>query len=272
MDILSYTFFQHALLGATLASILCGMVGTYIVTRRLVFISGGLTHASFGGIGLGVFFGFSPLAGALVFAVLSALGVQWMSEKADIREDSTIAFFWTLGMSIGIICCFLSPSFVPDLNAYLFGNILTIGRDDLLLIGVVTVGAALLFLTCCGTLVSISFDPVYSRVQRLPVDFLNYLMMVLIALTIVATLRIVGIVLAISMLTIPQMTAAVLTYNYRKMIGWSILIGWVDCMVGLTFSYLFNVPSGATIILVGIVVYCLVRTVKILCNKRLACH
>ena len=114
MDILSYTFFQHALLGATLASILCGMVGTYIVTRRLVFISGGLTHASFGGIGLGVFFGFSPLAGALVFAVLSALGVQWMSEKADIREDSTIAFFWTLGMSIGIICCFLSPSFVPD--------------------------------------------------------------------------------------------------------------------------------------------------------------
>ena len=136
MEIFGYVFFQHALIGATLASILCGIIGTYIVTRRLVFISGGITHASFGGIGLGVYFGANPIVSALGFSVLCALGVQWMSHKGNIREDSTIAFFWTLGMSVGIICCFLSPDFIPDLNSYLFGSILTIGQEDLLLLGV----------------------------------------------------------------------------------------------------------------------------------------
>ena len=103
------TFFQNALIGALLASILCGFVGTYIVTRRLVFISGGITHASFGGIGIGVFAGINPILSAMVFAILSAFGVQWVSRKKDVRKDSAIAMFWTLGMSVGIICCFLTP-------------------------------------------------------------------------------------------------------------------------------------------------------------------
>ena len=106
MSILSYTFFQNALLGSLLASILCGLIGTYIVARRLVFISGGITHASFGGIGIGVYLGFSPILSAAVFSVLSACGIQWFSHRRDMREDSAIAIFWTLGMSIGIICSF----------------------------------------------------------------------------------------------------------------------------------------------------------------------
>ena len=125
MDIIQYTFFQNALLGAFLASILCGFVGTYIVTRRLVFISGGITHASFGGIGIGVFAGFNPIVSAMAFAILSAFGVQWVSAKTDVRKDSAIAMFWTLGMSVGIICCFLTPGFMPDLPSFLFGSILT---------------------------------------------------------------------------------------------------------------------------------------------------
>ena len=114
MSILSYTFFQNALLGSLLASILCGLIGTYIVARRLVFISGGITHASFGGIGIGVYLGFSPILSAAVFSVLSACGIQWFSHRRDMREDSAIAIFWTLGMSIGIICSFLAPGFTPD--------------------------------------------------------------------------------------------------------------------------------------------------------------
>ena len=112
MELLTYTFFQNAIIGSLLASILCGIVGTYIVTRRLVFISGGITHASFGGIGLGVYFGINPVVSAMAFAVASALGVQWLSHRGDVREDSTIAFFWTLGMSVGIIC-FFRPSSCP---------------------------------------------------------------------------------------------------------------------------------------------------------------
>ena len=123
MNILEYSFFQNALLGSLLASVLCGFIGTYIVTRRLVFISGGITHASFGGIGLGVFLGINPILSAMVFSVLSAFGVQWMSRRGDVREDSAIAVFWTFGMSLGIICCFLSPGFMPDLPSFLFGSL-----------------------------------------------------------------------------------------------------------------------------------------------------
>ena len=125
-------------MGCLLASILCGIVGTYIVTRRLVFISGGITHASFGGIGLGVCLGFNPVLSAMVFAVVSACGVQWVSTRGRIREDSAIALFWTLGMSVGIICCFLTPGFMPDLPSYLFGSVLTIGTPDLILLSLVT--------------------------------------------------------------------------------------------------------------------------------------
>ena len=110
MELLQYTFFQHALIGSLLASIVCGIIGTYIVTRRLVFISGGLTHASFGGIGLGLYAGISPILSAAVFSVLSAFGVEWLSKRKDMREDSAIAVFWTLGMALGIIFTFLSPA------------------------------------------------------------------------------------------------------------------------------------------------------------------
>ena len=147
MDIIQYTFFQNALLGAFLASILCGFVGTYIVTRRLVFISGGITHASFGGIGIGVFAGFNPIVSAMAFAILSAFGVQWVSAKTDVRKDSAIAMFWTLGMSVGIICCFLTPGFMPDLPSFLFGSILTIESSDLWLLGILTVVTILVFAT-----------------------------------------------------------------------------------------------------------------------------
>ena len=145
MDLLQYTFFQHALVGALFASIACGIIGTYIVTRRLVFISGGLTHASFGGIGIGLYTGISPILSAAIFSVLSAFGVSWLSKRKDMREDSAIAVFWTLGMALGIIFTFLSPGFAPDLSAFLFGNILTITKLDIIMLATLSVVLATFF-------------------------------------------------------------------------------------------------------------------------------
>ncbi len=268
MNILEYSFFQNALLGSLLASVLCGFIGTYIVTRRLVFISGGITHASFGGIGLGVFLGINPILSALVFSVLSAFGVQWMSRRGDVREDSAIAVFWTFGMSLGIICCFLSPGFMPDLPSFLFGSILTISQPDLWLLFVLLVVVAVVFALLYRTILSVAFDADFARSQRLPVAFVEYLMMALIAMTIVGTLRMVGIVLSISLLTIPQMSANVLTRNFKRMIVWSILIGWADCLMGLGLSYALNVPSGASIIFVSILVYLVLKVGNIVLKKR----
>ena len=255
MELLQYTFFQHALLGSLLASIACGLVGTYIVTRRLVFISGGLTHASFGGIGIGLYTGLSPLLTAAIFAILSAFGVEWLGKRKEMREDSAIAVFWALGMAVGVIFTFLSPGFVPDLSAYLFGNILTITRSDLVLLAVVTVLSALFFLLYLHPIVCIAFDREFARSQGIPVRLFEYVLMLLIALTIVACLRMVGIVLVISLLTVPQMTANLFTYRFHCIIGLSVVIGCISCLGGLLVSAKLNVPSGAAIIFVSIALY-----------------
>lgn len=262
MNILEYSFFQNALIGSVLASIVCGLVGTYIVTRRLTFISGGITHASFGGIGIGVFLGINPIFSAMIFSVLSAFGIQWLSRRGNVREDSAIAVFWAFGMSIGILFCFLAPGFVPDLPSFLFGSILTIESGNLWLLATLCLITLFLFTAYYRTIVSTAFDPEFARSQHLPVSLIEYTMMALIAMTIVSTLRMVGIVLAMSLLTIPQMTANLFTYNFGRIAAYSILIGCIDCVIGLTMSYWLNVPSGASIIFVSIVIYCLCKAIK----------
>ena len=133
-ELLAYDFFRNALLAALLAAISCGIIGTYIVSRRMVFISGGITHASFGGIGIGYYFGFNPILGAAGFAVLSALGIEYSSRRTEVREDSAIAILWALGMAIGIIFVFMTPGYAPNLMSYLFGNILTVSSIDILML------------------------------------------------------------------------------------------------------------------------------------------
>ena len=165
LELLQYTFFQHALLGSLFASIACGIIGTYIVTRRLVFISGGITHASFGGIGIGLYTGISPLLTAAIFSVLSAFGVEWLSKRSDMREDSAIAVFWTFGMAIGIIFSFLAPGFTPDLSSFLFGNILTITQSDILLLGILSIVLIIFFSLFLRPIVAIAFDRSHFRVS-----------------------------------------------------------------------------------------------------------
>lgn len=235
-DILQYSFFQNALLGSLFASIACGIIGTYIVTRRLVFISGGITHASFGGIGLGVYLGISPILSAAVFSILSAFGVEWLSKRRDMREDSAIAVFWTFGMAIGIIFSFLAPGFTPDLSSYLFGNILTITAADIQILAILSAILGLVFMLFLRPILYTAFDREFARSQHLPVTFIEYSLMMFIALTIVACLRMVGIVLAISLLTIPQMTANLFTSNFKRIIWGAISIGYLSCLGGLLLS------------------------------------
>lgn len=262
LELLHYTFFRHALLGSLFASIACGIIGTYIVTRRLVFISGGITHASFGGIGLGLYAGISPLLSAAVFSVLSAFGVEWLSKRKDMREDSAIAVFWTFGMAVGIIFSFLAPGFTPDLSAFLFGNILTITPTDIWMLATLSALLILFFTLFLNPIIYIAFDREFARSQRIPVAIFEYLLMMFIALTIVSCLRMVGIVLAISLLTLPQMTANLFTHSFKRIIWLSIAIGYIGCLGGLVISYKLQVPSGAAIIFFSILVYALCKVGK----------
>ena len=262
LELLQYTFFQHALLGSLFASIACGIIGTYIVTRRLVFISGGITHASFGGIGIGLYTGFSPILSAAIFSVLSAFGVEWLSKRKDMREDSAIAVFWTFGMAIGIIFSFLSPGFAPDLSAFLFGNILTITRTDIIVLAVLSLLLIAFFSIFLSPIIYIAFDREFARSQRIPVVLFEYILMMFIALTIVACLRMIGIVLAMSLLTIPQLTANLFTVSFKRIIFLSILFAYIGCLGGLLLSYQLQIPSGAAIIFFSILTYALCKIGK----------
>lgn len=262
MDLLQYAFFQNALLGSLLTAIACGIVGTYIVSRRLVFISGGITHASFGGLGLGFYLGANPILMAMVFSVLSAFGVEWVSKTQNVREDSAIAGIWSLGMALGVIFIFLTPGYAPNLSAYLFGNILTISTTDLVWIASLVVVLILVFSLFLREIVYIAFDNDFAVTQRLPVKWIEYTMMFFIAVTIVLSIRLVGIMLLMSLLTLPQITVNLFTSNFKKIIWGSILIGFLSCVAGLVLSYFLNVPSGAFIILVLVVLFLAVKTIK----------
>lgn len=262
MEILSYSFIQNALLGGLLASLLCAMVGTYVVTRRLVIAGGGVAHASLGGVGLGAYFGFSPLLGAAAFALFSGYSIEWLSRRHGAREDSATAMLWTFGMSIGILFSFLAPGFMTELPAYLFGDILSISHSDLITIGLLTALTALLFYFFLPIIVSISYDRDFAITQGLPVRFFEFILTTLTALTIVSCLHIVGIVLVISLLSIPQMTAAIFVRTFRSMVFLSALLGYAGCLCGLVVSFYFNVPSGAAIILASVSIYILSRAIK----------
>jgi len=262
-DLLAYDFFRNALVAALLAAISCGIIGTYIVSRRMVFISGGITHASFGGIGIGYYFGFNPIVGAAVFAILSALGIEFSSRKTEIREDSAIAILWALGMAVGVIFVFMTPGYAPNLMSYLFGNILTVSTTDIILLLSLCFVILAFFILQFKNILYIAFDEEFARARRLPVSLIKYIMISLIALTIVFNIRVVGIILVISLLTIPQTIANMFVKRFYSIMVFSVLIALLGTLSGLILSYVFDIPSGAAIIFFLVILFFLARILKI---------
>lgn len=250
IELLQYRFFTNALFAALLASITCGIIGTYIVARRLVFIGGGITHASFGGIGIAYFLGLNPLLGAAVFAVLSAFGINFFTRRGNIREDSSIAIWWSLGMALGIIFIALTPGYAPNLMSFLFGSILTVTNADLIFMGTVTIFVIVLFTLFFRLILAISFDEEFALARNLPVHSFNYILMGITALVIVVSIRVSGVILVLSLLTLPQATANLFTKKFKPIMISSIVIGFIGMLTGLYLSYYTDLPSGATIILV----------------------
>jgi len=261
-ELLQYDFFVRALIAAVLTSVSCGIVGTYIVSRRIVFISGGLSHASFGGIGIGYFLGLNPIIAAAVFAVFSALGIEYLSKRIHIREDSAIAILWAFGMAIGIIFIYLTPGYAPNLMSYLFGSILTVSGTDLMMMGLLVLVLVPFVAVFFKPIVFIAFDEEFARTRNLPVSFINYAMMILIALTIVFNIRVVGIILVISMLTIPQTIVNLFTNRFLYILIGSIIIGLVAVASGLVASYWLNIPSGASIIFILVILFTIARIIQ----------
>jgi zinc transport system permease protein len=267
-DYFNYPFFNYALIGILLIAVSAAMIGTYIISRRMVSICGGITHACFGGLGLGYFFGLNPIFMAAVFAVLSSVGVEWMSTHFRFREDSAIAVVWALGMAIGVLFVFLTPGFVPELNTFLFGNITTISLSDIIAFAVFTVVLAIFFALRFRTIVACAFDRDFAQVIGLPVKFITYAMTVLVAVCIVLTIRLVGVMLLMSMLSLPIITAEIFYTRFRSIMLCSIGISAASGILGIFIGAMVDVPCSAVIVLMMAMVFVMGRVIKAVIDRR----
>ena len=267
MEFLQFLFFRHALLGVLFISIAAAIIGTYIITRRLVAISGGITHACFGGLGLGYFLGMNPVLMAGVFAIASSVGVEWMSRRFSLRSDSAIAVVWAIGMAVGVLFVFLTPGYVPELNAFLFGNILTITASDIWAFAAYTAVLIAFFACFYRQIVACAFDADFACVMGLPVRFVTYAMTVLVAICIVLTIRLVGVMLLMSMLSLPIMAAEVFFHRYRPLLFASAAISLASSVAGLFLGVYIDVPCSALIVLVMVAIFILAKTAKAILNR-----
>lgn len=266
--IFKYNFLQNAIMAAVLASIACGVIGTYIMEKKLVMMSGGIAHTAFGGIGLGYFLKVEPILTALGISVIAAVSVAALKRKAMTDSDLLIGMFWSLGMALGVVFIAMTPGYPPDIASVLFGNILAVSRSDLRLI----LGLDILVLATVYAFFQVFkayiFDEEFASVAGVPVKALEYLMYILVAVTVVVMIRVVGIILVIALLTAPPAIAKQFFYDMKKIMALSVLLGIAFCLTGLWVSYTVRLASGASIVLVAVGSYALISLIRFGLRKR----
>jgi zinc transport system permease protein len=251
LDALSYEFLRNAVMAGVLAAVLCGVVGPFVVVKRLAFLSDGISHAAFGGMGFCFYFGLDPLLGAVAVALVCAVALGLLDTEAIRSYDAVIGVLWAVGLAIGIVFVYKTPGYAPNLMTYLFGNILLVSRHDLAVLVVLAASVLLILAVFFKGIVAVSFDEVFARVQGAPVRTLMSLLLTMIALSVVILIQVVGIILVVALLTIPPVICLMFLKDLRRVILGSVLIGVGMTLGGLALSYLYDLPSGPAIILLG---------------------
>jgi ABC-type Mn2+/Zn2+ transport system permease subunit len=248
-DILSYTFMQRALAASILIGIVCAVIGVYVVLKGLAFIGTGIAHASFGGVALGFLLGWNLIATAALFSLVGAMGIGLVSRRSEVREDTAIGIFFSSSMALGVLLVGLLQGYNVDLFGFLFGSVLAVTRQDLWLSAILGLGVLLTVGLFYKELMFISFDQEMAEVVGIPAVPLYYLLLALIALTIVISIRVVGVILVEALIVTPAAAAYQLTQDFRRMMAMAVALGVASSVAGLFLSYWLNVASGATIVL-----------------------
>ncbi len=253
--LMQFSFLQKALLGGLLASIGCGIMGSYVVVKRIGFLAGGISHAVLGGMGAALFLGLSPLGGALMAALVAALLIGWISLRWKEREDTLISALWAVGMAIGIIFISKTPGYNVNLMSYLFGNILMVPQHGIWLMAAMDLAVLLTVWLFYRQLLAVSFDEEFARLRGVPVTFFYLLLLCMVAVTVVLLIQVVGLILVIALLTLPAAIAAQYLNSLGMMMLVASILGMVFTVGGLSISYSADLPSGACIILVAGLAY-----------------
>ena len=257
-----YTYLRNAVISSIIASVVCGIIGTIIVEKKLVSMSGGIAHTSFGGIGLGYLLGIEPIFGGLIFAVVAALSISKIRRETKTKSDTLIGMFWAVGMALGILFISMSPGYQPDMTSYLFGDILTVSTEYIKIMLVLGLFIVVIISSAFNYWKAYLFDEEYLKVMGINIVRLEYLLFILISLSIVILIKVVGIILAIALLTIPPAISKLFTKDLKKIMGLSIIFGIILSFSGLYISYTFDIPSGSTIILLAVTFFLLTSLAK----------
>lgn len=261
-DIFKYEFLTNALVASLLSSIICGIIGVIITEKKLTMMCGGIAHTAYGGVGLGYLLGIEPIIGAAAFSVSSAIAIGTIKRKTKANTDIIISLFWSLGMALGVIFISLMEGYPPDMNAYLFGNILSVTKLDIYLM-LILVGITFLFtLMFFNDLKAYMLDSEFASVVGINTAFYEYAILILTSLSIVVVIRAVGIILCIALFSAPCATASLITKKLSLRMLISSLLSAIFCLFGLLISYNFTISSGAVIIFVAAGVYFIALTVK----------
>jgi zinc transport system permease protein len=251
IEALQYDFMQHALMASLLASIICGIMGTLAIVNRLVFLSGGIAHAAYGGIGLSIFMGWSFLVGTIGFSIATAILMAIIALHNKERSDAIIGVIWASGMACGIVLVDLTPGYQVDLMSYLFGSILTVPETDLIVMACMAFVNCLFISLFYDSLLAISYDEEFAKVRGVYVKTLYFSMIILLAITIVLVIQVVGLILVIALLTIPAYIMEQYAKSLFQMMIAAIVLGSLFSIVGLLIAFKFNISAGASIILVA---------------------
>lgn len=260
--ILNYTFMQNAVLAALLASIVTGVIGTIAIEKKLISMSGGIAHASFGGIGLGYLLGFEPIWGGLLFAVGASGMISKLSKNRSLKADTMIGILWSFGMALGILFVSLAPGYMPDMTSYLFGDILSVSTNSVIYMAIFTAFVVLLFIMLYNHLILYLFDEEYAIARGINVKLMERIVYFIIPIGIIVLVKVVGIILTIALMTIPASIAKLYFKSIGKVVGFSMLFSFIFCMTGLMVAYYVNIPSGVCIIIISTLVYLLLTITR----------
>ncbi|MCK9478248.1 MAG: metal ABC transporter permease [Firmicutes bacterium] len=249
--ITQYQFLQNAFAACIMASVVCGIIGVITTEKKLIMLSGGIAHTSYGGIGLGYLLGFEPILGALLFSVSAAIGIGYINRKGYQRSEILISLFWSVGMALGILFVALAPGYPPELSTYLFGNILSVTKIDLYLMAALSFAVVAIVAIFFNHWKAYLFDAEFAEILGIKTSVLEYLILILIALSIVVLIKAVGIILVLALLTAPAAFSALLTHRFALRMLYAIIFGSIFCVSGLFISYYANIASGASIVLLS---------------------
>jgi len=251
LDALSYAFMQNALAAALLASLACGVIGSLVVVNRLVFLAGGVAHAAYGGVGMAFFVGLPVLPSTIGFTLTASGLMGWATLRRSERADTLVGVLWAAGMACGILLLDLAPGYNVDLLSYLFGSILTVPASDLWAMAALDLLLLAAIFIFYKDFLTMSYDREFASTCGVRVRLLHFLMLAMVAVSVVMVIQVVGLILVIALMSIPPYMAERQSRTLARMMLWATLYSALFCLGGLWLSYLFDLTSGATIIAVA---------------------